>query len=63
MNRIDEGQSLNDDIYPCNWENSEFCDPDDDHIIVGDVRLIKNQKLRKPLTKGPNCRVTFLKLL
>ena len=56
MNRIDEGQSLNDDIYPSNWENSEFCDPDDDHIIAGDVRLIKNQKLRKPLTKGPNCR-------
>ena len=56
MNRIDEGHSLNDDMYPCNRENSEFCDPGDDHFIAGDVRLIKNQKLRKPLTKGPNCR-------
>ena len=56
MNRIDEGHSLNDDMYPCNRENSEFCDPGDDHIIARDVRLIKNQKLREPLTKGPNCR-------
>ena len=29
---LDEGQPLSDDIYPCNCENSEFCDPDHRHI-------------------------------
>ena len=24
---LDEGQSLNDNIYPCSCENPEFCDP------------------------------------
>ena len=24
---LDKRQLLNDDIYPCNCENSEFCDP------------------------------------
>ena len=32
---LDEGQPLNDDIYPCNCENSEFCEPDHGNIITG----------------------------
>ena len=54
--KLYEGQSLNDDIYPCNFENSKFCDPDRGRIITGDRPLIKNQKLRKLFTKGPNFR-------
>ena len=40
-------QSPNDDVYSCNCENSEFCDPDYVHIITGDLRLIKNHNPRK----------------
>ena len=43
-------------INPCNCENSEFCDPEDD-IITGDLRLVKNEKLKKLFTKGPNFRL------
>lgn len=45
---------LNDYLYPCNCENSEFCYPNHGHIISKDLSLIQNQKLRKPLTGGPN---------
>ena len=54
--KLDEEQSLNDDIYPCNYENSEFRDPDHGHIIIGDLYFIKNQNLRKIFTKSPNFR-------
>ena len=53
---IREGQPLINDIYSCNCENSEFYDPDHSHIITGDLHLIKNQTLRKLITKGPNFR-------
>ena len=39
---LDEGESLNVDIYPCNSENSKFCYPDHDHTITGVLHLIKN---------------------
>ena len=54
--KLNERQSLNDDICPCNFENSKFCDPDHGRIITVDRPLIKNQKLRKLFTKGPNFR-------
>ena len=53
---LDEGLSLNDDIYPCNSENSKFCHPDHDHIIKGDLHLINMQKLRKQYNKGSSYR-------
>ena len=53
---LDEQQSLNDDIYPCNCKNSELCDPGQFHIVTGNLSHIKNQKLRRHFTKGPNFR-------
>ena len=53
---VDEGQSLNDFIYTCYCKNSEFCDPDYGHIITGNLSLIKNQKIKKIFSKGPNFR-------
>ena len=38
-------------------ETSEFCDPDHGHITTGDLHVVKNQRLRKLFTKGPNCRL------
>ena len=40
----------------CDCETSIFCDPDHKHVITGDLRLVKNNKLRKLMTKGPNYR-------
>ena len=54
--QLDEKQPLNDDIYPCNCENSDFYGTDHGHIITGNIRFIKNQKLRKPVTKSSNFR-------
>ena len=44
------------DSEPCDCSQSEFCNPDHQHIITGDLRIIENNKLRKLLTKGPNYR-------
>ena len=44
-------------IYSCNCSNSEFIDKDHGHIITGDLRVVKNNKLRSLLTKGPNYRL------
>jgi len=40
----------------CNCGDSEFRDKHHGHIITGDLRLIKNNKLRTLLSKGPNFR-------
>ena len=32
---LNEGQSLTDDTYTCNSENSKFCNSDHGHIITG----------------------------
>ena len=40
---INEGKSLNDDMVTCINTNSELCDPDHDHIIIGGPCLINNQ--------------------
>ena len=46
--------TLNTDSCIC--KDSEFCDPNHQHVITGDLRIIENKKLRKLLTKGPNYR-------
>ncbi len=40
----------------CNCRNSVFCDPHHQHIVTGDLRIIKNRKLRDLLRKGPKYR-------
>ena len=40
----------------CDCADCSFCDPHHKYIITGDLRIIKNNKLRKLLTKGPNYR-------
>ena len=35
----------------CDCADSSFCDPYHKHIIRGDLQIIKNNKLRKLLTK------------
>ena len=41
-------------IDQCDCTSSTFCDPHHKHIIAGDLRIMRNRKLRKLLTKGPN---------
>ena len=41
---------------PCSCENSPFSDSNHKHIISGDLRLVKNNQLRKLFTKGPKYR-------
>ena len=53
---LNEGQSLTDDTYTCNSENSKFCNSDHGHIITGDLNLIKKPNLRKHFYKGSNFR-------
>ena len=33
-----------------------FCDPDHDHIITENLRLIKNQKLRNPILQNEKAK-------
>ena len=41
---------------PCNCADSPFRDKHHGHIISGDLRLVKDNKLRKLFTKGPKYR-------
>ena len=41
---------------PCSCENSPFSDRNHKPIISGDLRLVKNNQLRKLFTKGPKYR-------
>ena len=50
---LSKGQRLKDDIHPCNFKNSKFCDQDQCHIITWNL---KKQNLRKLFTSGPNFR-------
>ena len=38
----------------CHWSDSRLCDPHHKDILTGDLQIIKNNKLRNLLTKGPN---------
>ena len=40
----------------CDCKDSKFCDPHHGHIVTGDLRFIKNKKLRSLLRKGPGYR-------
>ena len=43
-------------IPPCECQTSNLCDNNLGHIITGKLEIVKNGKLRKLLTKGPNYR-------
>ena len=43
-------------VLPCHCANSSFSDKHHGHIISGDLRLIRNNKLRKLFSKGPKYR-------
>ena len=40
----------------CNCSESSFCDPAHGHVVTGNIIIIKNNKLRKLLSKGPNLK-------
>jgi len=46
------------DSLPCECENSPFKDNHHEHIVTGDLRIIRNNKLRKIMCKGPKFRET-----
>ena len=51
-----ENITLDKNDINCNCHNSEYRDLSSGHIITGDLRIIKNNKLRKLMCKGPNYR-------
>ena len=46
----------NQDSLPCKCNNSPFVDRYHKHIVTGDLRIIKNNALRKLFIKGPKYR-------
>ena len=46
----------NPDSLPCKSNNSPFVDRYHKHIVTGDLRIIKNNALRKLFIKGPKYR-------
>ena len=46
----------NEAIMPCNCEDSPYKDSEHGHIVTGDLRIVRNNKLRKLITKGPKYR-------
>ena len=44
------------DTISCDCKTSQFCDSHHGHIVTGDLRFIKNTKLRTLLSKGPKYR-------
>ena len=53
---------VDDDVFfcfntdQCDGADSSHCDPHHKHIGIGDLHVIKNNKFKKLLTKGPNYR-------
>jgi len=43
-------------ILPCSCLNSHYQDDHHGHVITGDLRIVKDNKLRKLLSKGPKYR-------
>ena len=37
----------------CNCTTSPFNDPNNGHIVTGDIHIVQNNKLRRLLCKGP----------
>ena len=52
----------NPDSRPCKCNNSPFVDRYHKHIATGDLRIIKNNVLRKLFIKGPKYRENILGL-
>ena len=46
----------NPDSLPCKWNNSPFIDRYHKHIVTGDLRIIRNNVLRKHFIKGSKYR-------
>ena len=46
----------NPDSLPCKCNNSPFADRHHKHIVTGDLRIIRNNVLRKHFIKGPKYR-------
>ena len=40
----------------CNCTTSPFTDPNHGHVVTGEIRIFRNNKLRKLLCKGPKYR-------
>ena len=53
---IDDEVAFLSEQLTCHCHLSSFCDPHHQHIVTGDLRIIKNGKLRKLLSKGLNYR-------
>ena len=53
---IEDKQTFGTGINECECRTSNFTDNKHQHIITGDLRIIKNKKLRELLVKGPNFR-------
>ena len=61
-NKIFNYQNVVNDIdnfknIKCECENSEYCHKDLNHIVTGDLSIIKNDQLRKIMTYGPTYRI------
>ena len=57
VDEIDINEFLQDiTSLPCSCSDSPFSDPFHKHIVTGDLRIIKNSKLRKLFSKGPKFR-------
>ena len=42
--------------FSCDCSSSEFCDPHHGHVVTGNLKIIKDRKLRSLLCKGPTFR-------
>ena len=59
VSQLDIPTFLNDNtILPCNCAGSEFIDDYHQHILTGNLKIIKNDKLRLLFRKGPKFRET-----
>ena len=54
--RKEDDKFLVENLPKCECSQSLFKDPVHNHVLTGDLRIIKNSKLRKLLSKGPNYR-------
>ena len=53
--KLDDKES-NDIFPPCDCEESPFKDPYHGHVITCDLSIIKNDRLKKLISKGCNYR-------
>lgn len=57
VNLLDPDAYLKDNnIYPCECEQSPFKDEHHGHIVSGNLQLVSNNNLRKLISKGPKYR-------